>query len=372
MTISNFASSFDYPFVKLRTKGDERRAILVTGGAGYIAAPSVLLLLQEGYRVVVIDKKPAEQCSLLNYFGTDQLVYVQADYANTKIIQEICENYNVIACMHFAAYIEVGESVADPRRYYENNVTKAITLINTLLDSNVKRFIFSSSCAVYGAPQWLPLTEEHPRKPISPYGNTKLAVELVLEDYAQAYNLQYGILRYFNAAGGIPTYNLYEQHEPETHLMPRLLNALREHKLFTIYGHDYETPDGTCVRDYVHIADLAQAHLKTLDYLLKNSNSIACNIGTGTGFSVAELITMAEQITGKKLNTQTARRRAGDPALLVANPEKAIHHLQWQPQFSSLRHIIESAYARFIDEADIQNKNSSSSTRSGERTELKG
>lgn len=327
------------------------KTILVTGGAGYIAAPSVLLLLQNNYQVVVVDKKPEKLFALRAFFGTEQLVYIQADYANTEMIKDVCTSHNVVACMHFAAYIEVGESVTDPRRYYENNVTKTITLINTLLAAGVKRFIFSSSCAVFGIPQELPLVETHTRNPISPYGNTKYIIELVLEDYARAYGLQYGILRYFNAAGGVPEYNLYERHEPETHLIPKLIMAALQGAPCTIFGNDYPTPDGTCVRDYVHIKDLAHAHYKTLTYLLTHTDSVACNLGTGTGYSVAEIIKTIETVTGKKLACAVMPRRAGDPEILVADPQKAFALLQWRPQFSTLSHIVETAYSGLSNEA---------------------
>jgi len=326
-------------------------AILVTGGAGYIAAPSVFSLLKNNFQVIVVDKKPLSYTSTgygAEMLAQGKLVAFQGDYGDQELLRKVAQTYPLVACMHFGAFIEVGGSVTAPADYYDNNVIKTITLINALRAANITRFIFSSSCAVYGVPQG-PLTEDHPRNPISPYGRTKMIIEMVLEDYAHAYGLQYAILRYFNAAGGIPEHNLYEAHEPESHLIPRILQAARESSPITIFGNDYPTPDGTCIRDYVHIADLAQAHYQALCYLLATTASITCNIGTGLGHSVEEIITTIEAVTHKKIIRHYAGRRQGDPAQLLATSNKARELLQWQPQYSTLRHIIESAYAPSLE-----------------------
>lgn len=328
----------------------QRASILVTGGAGYIGAPSVFYLLQQKYKVIVIDKKPLEGFSL-KHLVTPQLQYYQADYGNRELIEKLCREHHVIACMHFAASIEVGASVLDPAAYYDNNVVKSIQLLDGLRAAGVKRIIFSSSCAVYGTPHWLPLTEDHPKNPVSPYGRTKYMIEMIIEDYARAYGLQYALLRYFNASGGIQEMNHYEQHEPESHLIPRVLRAALQGTPLTIFGTDYETHDGSCVRDYIHIQDLAAAHSKALEYLCAHESSVALNLGTGSGYSVLEIIAHVQEITGKKIEIVHAPRRAGDPAILVADPKKAHEILQWTCQFSTLRHILESAYKRESYEA---------------------
>jgi UDP-glucose 4-epimerase len=319
-------------------------SILVTGGAGYIATPTVLLLVQHGYHVVIIDHKPQTSCVLTSLIERKQVTYIPSDYAHVANLRLICAQYPICACMHFAAYIEVGESVKRPREYYQNNVIKAITCIETLLDAGVENFIFSSSCAVYGIPQVLPLTEDHPRIPISPYGRNKLIVEMVLEDYARAYGLRYVILRYFNACGALPEQNIGERHEPETHLIPRALHAAYTNQPFTIFGNSYPTPDGTCIRDYLHIADLANAHHKALEYLITNKKSLIANLGTGIGYSVHEILTSIERITGCSITRVIAEKREGDPALLIANPARAQSALSWKPQHSELETIIRSAH----------------------------
>lgn len=318
--------------------------ILVTGGAGYIATPTVFLLTQKGYHVVIIDHKPQNACALSSLIEQGQITYVPSDYADIANLRLICAQYSVLACMHFAAYIEVGESVKQPRAYYQNNVIKAITCIETLLDAGVSNFIFSSSCAVYGIPQVLPLTEDHPRAPISPYGRNKLMIEMVLEDYARAYGLHYAILRYFNACGALPEHNIGERHEPETHLIPRALQSAYTSQPFTIFGNSYPTPDGTCIRDYLHIADLADAHYKALEYLVANKTSLTANLGTGVGYSVQEILTSIEQITGYAIKRVISEKREGDPALLVADPTHAQSALAWKPQHSKLENIIRSAH----------------------------
>lgn len=339
--------------------------ILVTGGAGYIGSHIALLLSQKGYNVIVLDTfkhrqhvpHPFEMTTLteLIHFdnsdavSTGHISVLTADYADTHVLAEIFENKNVHAVIHCAALIEVGESVKFPRAYYNNNVIKTCTLLETMLDHNVKNIIFSSSCAVYGNPVEMPISESHPKNPISPYGKNKLIVEMMLEDFANAYDLRFVALRYFNAAGALPEYGLGEQHQPESHLIPLLVRAAHtqcaEHQgtPITIFGNDYPTKDGTCVRDYVHVADVAQAHYRALEYLNNGGSSDFFNLGTGQGFSVQEIVRAVEQTCTTQLNCTVANRRQGDPALLIANPSKARETLGWQPQQSDLNTIISSA-----------------------------
>lgn len=318
-------------------------AVLVTGGAGYIGSTIALLLAQKGYFVVVVDHKNPATCLLGMTLTADQFVYVQADIAQRAIIQTVCATYAIVACIHCAAFIEVGESVKQPQAYYNNNVIKSIQLIDALRAAHVTKIIFSSSCAVYGKPKYLPLDEQHPKEPVSPYGCTKLFVETVLQDYAQAYGVQYGILRYFNAAGALPNYWLGERHTPESHLIPLALQAAYTQQPFTVFGSDYPTSDGTCVRDYIHVADLACAHMKTLEYLLQTEQSIICNLGTGTGYSVLQVLQTIETVTGSTIKKVFIPRRPGDPDTLVATANHAMKMLEWKPH-STLAEIIASAH----------------------------
>lgn len=320
----------------------EKSVVVVTGGAGYIGSHIVHLLIQKGYQVVIIDHaERQEHISLLP--SQDYITMFKADFADELVLDHIFNNFTVDAVIHCAAFIEVGESVQDPHRFYENNVVKTHKLLKKMLTYNVKRFIFSSSCAVYGVPQEPVLTEAHARNPVSPYGNTKFFVEKMLEDYAQAYGLLYCSLRYFNAAGATPAYNLGERHTPETHLIPRLLKAAHEGSSFSLYGDDYPTPDGTCVRDYLHVRDLADAHWRACEYLKEGNPSCALNLGTGVGFSVKQVCAAVEEHCQKKLVLAVHQRRAGDPTHLVADAVAARELLGWQPLHSSLERIIKDA-----------------------------
>ena len=247
--------------------------------------------------------------------------------------------------MHFAAFIEVGESVKHPQRFYENNVVKTLKLLNFMRKHDVNKFIFSSSCAVYGEPIQIPMDESHPFAPISPYGKNKLTVEFALQDYAQAYDLKYVSLRYFNAAGATPEAGLGEQHNPETHIIPLMLRAIKNGTTFKVFGTDYDTPDGTCIRDYIHVRDIASAHVLALEYLEKTGSTDAFNLGSGRGFSVKEMIEAAQEICNKKMILKYEKRRAGDPAILLANPTKIKSLLGWKPTNSSLTTILQSALA---------------------------
>lgn len=245
--------------------------------------------------------------------------------------------------MHFSAFAYVGESVEKPQKYYENNFVQTLHLLDCLIENNIKNFIFSSTCATYGEPQKVPIDENHPQNPVNPYGMTKFMVEKVLQDYERAYGLKYVALRYFNACGA--TGKCGEDHDPETHLIPLILFAAQEKREFiSIFGDDYPTPDGTAIRDYIHISDLSQAHLLALDYLRKGGASQFINLGNGTGFSVMEVIEAARKITGKPIESRIAPRRAGDPSRLVADAKKAREVLGWKPEFPDIESIIESAW----------------------------
>ena len=317
-----------------------KKAVLVTGGAGYIGSHTTLALAAEGYHVVILDDFSQSQTVQLPWAEI-----IQGDIADVNLLSKLFKQYDIQAVFHFAAFIEVGESVKRPRSFYDNNVSKTATLLGLMLDHDVRRFIFSSSCAVYGVPQYVPMDEHHPTVPVSPYGRTKLAVEFMLQDYAQAYGLGYASLRYFNASGSQWELGLGEQHTPETHLIPLLLDAITESREVTIFGDDYATSDGTCVRDYVHVRDLATAHVLAFKRLLKNTEALTINIGTGIGHSVREVIAVAEQVCGREAKIRIMPRRAGDAPVLVSNTQRMQDIFCWQPQHSDLTTIITSAYA---------------------------
>lgn len=325
------------------------KTILVVGGAGYIGSHTVYLLLQQGYRVIVLDNLLHKQTFSLEAPEPKSLIFIQADFADKNILKDIFTRYTIDAVMHFAAFIEVGLSVINPADFYHNNVTKTLILLDVMREYNVKKFIFSSSCAVYGIPQKLPLDEEHSFAPINPYGKNKLIIEYVLQDYAIAYGLQSVSLRYFNAAGALPEFGLGEIHEPETHVIPLLLRAVKDNKYFTVFGDDYPTHDGTCVRDYVHVLDIGQAHVLAFEYLAKKGEEIgissAFNLGSETGYTVRELIAQVEQVTGVTVPVLIKPRRAGDVPVLVANAAKAKSILSWDPAHSSLQKILQDAWA---------------------------
>jgi UDP-glucose 4-epimerase len=315
-----------------------KKTILVPGGAGYIGSHTAYLLAQKNYHVIILDNFTHNQTVDLSW-----ATVIKNDFGDEKILNKIFTNYQIDAVMHFAAFIEVGESVKQPQRFYQNNVIKTITLLNHMLKHNVKKVIFSSSCAVYGEPKKIPMDETNPYNPISPYGKNKLAIEFALQDYAKAYDLKYVSLRYFNAAGALPNMGLGEQHDPETHIIPLIIRALKNRKPFKIFGEDYDTPDGSCIRDYIHVLDIANAHLLALDYLEKTGKSDAFNLGSGTGFSVKEMITNIENMSGQKMITQKHDRRPGDPAILLADPSKAKKLLGWKPTNSDIKTILSSA-----------------------------
>lgn len=318
-------------------------SILITGGAGYIGSHISFLLTQLGYHALIFDDFVHNQS-----FSPDWATIIKGNLENKKDLTALFEQHAIKAVIHCAASIEVGESVKNPAQFYANNVGNSLQLLSVMRQYGVTRFIFSSSCAVYGMPQALPLTEKHPKNPINPYGKTKLMVEMILEDYTKAYAMQCIALRYFNAAGALPQEMLGEQHTPESHIIPLIFDSIHTRKPFTIFGTDYPTPDGTAIRDYVHVLDIAQAHVLALHYLEQGNSSDAFNLGTGKGMSVQEVIRTIEHVTGKEVPLKIAPRREGDPAVLVADATKAENVLRWKPQHSDSNTIIKSAYDFYL------------------------
>ncbi|MGQ9700377.1 MAG: UDP-glucose 4-epimerase GalE [Candidatus Bipolaricaulaceae bacterium] len=315
--------------------------ILVTGGAGYIGSHTVKELLRLGYEVVVVDNLASghRELALTPHF-------VEADIRHRALLERVFQTHPITAVMHFAALTSVPESVADPARYYEVNLLGSLVLLETMRAFGVNTFVFSSSAAVYGDPQHIPLGEEHPTRPKSPYGRSKLMVEEILRDYARAYGLHYISLRYFNAAGSDPEGQIGEWHEPELHLIPIVLEtALGKRPYVEIFGTDYETPDGTGVRDYIHVTDLAWAHVLALRRLEAGGESGAYNLGIGRGYSVREVLEVCRRVTGREIPVRAGARRPGDPAILVADPSRAQRELGWQPRYTSLEAMVETAWA---------------------------
>ena len=316
--------------------------ILVTGGAGYIGSHAVLALQRAGYEAIVLDNLSSGHRELLEPLQVELIV---GDTIDRPLLDQIFQTREIAAVMHFAADIAVGESVTDPAKYYRNNVAATLSLLEAMVAASIKAFVFSSSCALYGVPKFVPLTEDHPFDPISPYATTKWMVEKILNDFDVAYDFRSVAFRYFNASGADPEGLLGEDHAPETHLIPLvLLTALGQRDSIAILGTDYPTPDGTCIRDYIHVSDLAQAHVLGLRYLLDGGNSDVFNLGNGSGFSVREVIETARKITGKEINVVERDRRPGDPPILVGSSEKAQRVLGWQPQFAALETILNHAW----------------------------
>jgi len=317
--------------------------ILVTGGAGYIGSHAVLALQQSGYEVVVLDNLSNGHRELVEQVLKAKLIV--GDIGDRPLLDHIFETYPIAAVMHFAAYIAVSESVTDPGKYYRNNVVGTLTLLEAMVAASVRQLVFSSTCALYGNPQFIPITEEHPQAPISPYASSKQIVEQILADFDTAYGLKSICFRYFNAAGADFNGLLGEDHEPETHLIPLvLLAALGKFEAISIFGTDYPTADGTCIRDYIHVADLAQAHVLGLKYLQENAVSDVFNLGNGSGFSVREVIEAARTVTQREVNVVEHDRRPGDPPILVGSSEKAQKILGWQPQYADLNQILSHAW----------------------------
>ncbi|MEX3772712.1 UDP-glucose 4-epimerase GalE [Pseudomonas sp. MYb118] len=314
---------------------------LVVGGAGYIGSHMVKQLRRAGHELVVADNFSTGYRSAL--MGA---TLVELDIADAQALDRLFAAHAFDAVFHFASFIQVGESVSEPAKYYQNNLAATLTLLQAMIRADVKRFIFSSTAAVYGDPVYVPIDEDHPKAAINPYGRSKWMVEQMLEDFDRAYGLKSVCLRYFNAAGADPDGELGERHEPETHLLPLILQAASgRRESITIYGRDYDTPDGTCIRDYVHVSDLVAAHALAVDYLLDDGESTAFNLGNGQGFSVQQVIDTARRVTGKEIRVSEAPRRAGDPPRLVADPTRAQAILGWRAQFASLEQIVRHAWA---------------------------
>lgn len=310
-------------------------AILVVGGAGYIGSHMVKLLTDQGERVVTLDNLSTGHRDAV--LGGE---FVLGDVGDRELLERLFVRESFAGVMHFASCIEVGESWRDPGKYYRNNVANALSLLAAMVRFDVRYLVFSSSAAVF-APASEPFTEAHPKGPLNPYGRTKWMVEQVLADFDAAHGLKSACLRYFNAAGADPNGQLGERHAPETHLIPRLLTSAATQTPVAVYGTDYDTSDGTCVRDYVHVTDLCDAHLRAFDLLVRDSTSAAYNLGSGRGYSVREVIAAVERVTGRRLRVQEEPRRAGDPPYLVADPVWAKSRLRWQPRFdleTAIRH----------------------------------
>ncbi len=315
--------------------------ILITGGAGYIGSHMVKTLLDAGFDVVTVDNLSGGFRDAVT--GGE---FVHGDISDVQFINDVLTQRRVSAVIHFASFIEVGESVTDPSKYYCNNLTNTLLLLDTMRSCGVNNFIFSSSAAVYGEPETVPIPEFHRKLPLSPYGRSKWMVEQILSDMNRAYDFKSVSLRYFNAAGAHPSGLLGERHEPETHLIPLVLRvASGAAPDVKVFGNDYDTPDGTCIRDYVHVVDLCQAHLLALESLLGGGDSAAFNLGNGNGFSVQEVIATAERVTGRTIPVIAAPRRAGDPARLVADSSLVRACLAWQPRYDRLDTIIEHAWS---------------------------
>ena len=314
-------------------------SILIVGGAGYIGSQTAKRVAQAGLQPVVFDNL---------VYGHKWAVkwgpLVEGDLGDRAAIRRVLEEHHVTAVVHFAAFAYVGESVTNPRKYFRNNVAGTLNLLDAMLDADVSDIVFSSTCAVYGEPVRTPIDEEHPRNPVNPYGETKLAIERALHWYQRAYPLRFAALRYFNAAGADPDGEVGEDHDPETHLIPLAIEAARGGRALDIYGTDYPTPDGTAVRDYIHVQDLADAHVAALDRLRDGATSLTVNLGTGRGHSVREVIAAVEKVSGKKVPARETGRRAGDPPALVANPARAADVLGWKAQIPSIEAMVEHAW----------------------------
>lgn len=320
-----------------------KHTILVTGGAGYIGSHAVLALVQTGYQVVILDNLVYGHRDLVE--KVLQVELIEGDIEDRLLLDHIFKTHKIDAVMHFSAYTYVGESVTNPDKYYRNNVLGTLTLLEAMLAASINKFVFSSTCATYGVPKFIPLTEDHPQNPINPYGMTKLMVEQILADFDIAYGLKSVRFRYFNAAGADPNGLLGEDHNPESHLIPLVLQtALGKRESISVFGTDYSTPDGTCIRDYIHVSDLADAHVLGLEYLLQGGKSEVFNLGNGNGFSVKEVIAAVQEVTGIKISVEECERRTGDSPVLIGSSEKAKNILNWQAKYPGIKEIVAHAW----------------------------
>jgi len=315
------------------------RTVLVTGGAGYIGSHAAKALQRGGYRVVVYDNMIAGHRSAVKYGDL-----VQGDITDVAAVRAALKQHEVFAVMHFAAFLDVGESVREPLRYYRNNVGGALSVLEAMAAESVKHFVFSSTCATYGEPIETPITESHPQKPINAYGESKLAIEKALPHVEHAHGICYVALRYFNASGADPDGEIGEDHSPEIHVIPRAIEAATGGPGLTVFGDDYPTPDGTCLRDYIHVSDLATAHVLALEAIVETGKSGAYNLGTGHPHSVREVIDTVQRVTGRQVPWTLGPRRPGDPAVLYAAPQKAQNELHWTPRYGDLETIVRTAW----------------------------
>ena len=316
-----------------------RRAVLVTGGAGYIGSHAAKALHRSGYRVVVYDNLAAGHRGAVKYGDL-----IEGDIADVDRVRHVLRSHEIAAVMHFAAFLDVGESVREPAHYYRNNVVGALSVLEAMAAESVQHFVFSSTCATYGEPIETPIAETHPQKPINSYGETKLAVERALPHYERAYGVRFVSLRYFNAAGADPDAEIGEDHSPEIHVIPRTIDAATGGAGLQVFGDDYPTPDGTCLRDYIHVSDIAAAHVAALEAIVETGKSGAYNLGTGHPHSVREVIETVERVTGRRVPWTLAPRRPGDPAVLYAASHKAQRELHWTPRYVDLETIVRTAW----------------------------
>jgi UDP-glucose-4-epimerase GalE len=317
----------------------DARTVLVTGGAGYIGSHAAKALSRAGYGVVVYDNLVAGHRGAVKYGPL-----VEGDIADVAAVRDAIRRHRIFAVMHFAAFLDVGESVREPARYYRNNVVGALGVLEAMAAESVRYFVLSSTCATYGEPLETPIPETHPQRPINSYGETKLAIERALPYFELAYGMRWVALRYFNAAGADPDGELGEDHAPEIHLIPRAIEAATGGRGLLLFGDDYPTPDGTCLRDYIHVADLADAHVRSLEVMIESGQSNAYNLGTGIPHSVREVIDTVARVAGRPVPWTLAPRRPGDPAALYAAAQKAHTELHWTPRFPELDAIVRTAW----------------------------
>jgi UDP-arabinose 4-epimerase len=314
--------------------------VLVTGGAGFIGSHTAKALAHAGLEPVVIDDLSNGRRTAMRWGP-----FVYGDVGNRNLLRQVMGEYHIEGVIHFAAHAYVGESVYEPRKYFQNNVENTLTLLDAMMDAGVERIVFSSTCATYGLPESLPIGEDHPQRPVNPYGESKLFIERVLHAYGHAYGLRWVTLRYFNAAGADPDGELGEDHDPETHLIPLVIQAaLGRRPSIEVFGTDYPTPDGTAIRDFIHVTDLADAHVRALRHLSDGHDSMALNLGTGAGHSVREVIATVERVSRHSVPVREAPRRPGDPPALVADARRAQSVLGWQPRFADLDVIVRTAW----------------------------
>jgi UDP-arabinose 4-epimerase len=315
--------------------------VLVTGGAGFIGSHTCKALAHAGLEPVVLDNLSKGHRAAVRWGP-----FVHGEVSDRELLRQVMGKYRVEGVIHFAAHAYVGESVYEPRKYFQNNVANTLALLDAMMEVGIKQIVFSSTCATYGPPESLPIGEDHPQRPVNPYGESKLFIERVLQAYGHAYGLRWITLRYFNAAGADPDGELGEDHDPETHLIPLVIHAaLGQRPWVDIFGTDYQTPDGTAIRDFVHVTDLADAHVRALHHIRDGGESLALNLGTGTGYSVREVIATVERVGRCSVPVREAPPRAGDPPALVADARRAQFILGWQPRYADLDVIVRTAWA---------------------------